>query len=162
MQLLIAKDAGRWPVLEHTRGKLTARCMPLQVVPIHFGFGCDCGVIRRKYGELSRHPCIQTDTIWPVAYQKFPQKKGHMAANFEVYCPTDDGYVEALARDGFTSSRPMSNNNNNADHHCTRPASPSVGEKDSPRSEPRDCGHPGQRHEAPVWFRRLPSSWWVP
>ena len=73
LRLLIAKDdlslkhvlsceVGE-PGLEYTRGKLSPRYMPLQAVPIHFGFGCDCGVIRRKYGELSRHPCIHTDTI---------------------------------------------------------------------------------------------------
>lgn len=46
-----------------------------------------------------------------MAYQKFPQKKGRMAANFEVYCPTGDGYVEARARDGSSSSSNRNNNN---------------------------------------------------
>lgn len=41
------------PGLEHPRDKLNRQTMPLQVVSIHFGVGCDCGIIRRKYGELS-------------------------------------------------------------------------------------------------------------
>lgn len=86
------------PGFEHGRGRISPQSKPIQALPIHFGFGCDCGIIRRQFGELSRHPCIQKDTIRPVAYQKFPQVKGRMAANFEVYCPTYGGYVEDRAR----------------------------------------------------------------
>mmetsp|Transcript_4420 Transcript_4420/g.4413 ORF Transcript_4420/g.4413 Transcript_4420/m.4413 type:complete len:585 (+) Transcript_4420:237-1991(+) len=107
LKLVLNCEMGE-PGLEHARGKLSPQCMPLQAVPIHFGFGCDCGIIRRKYGELSRHSCIQRDSIRPVAFQKFPQRFGLRPANFEVYCPTDDGYVEARARDGPSISRTSS------------------------------------------------------
>ena len=122
LKLVLSCDIGE-PGLEHTRGKLSPRCVPLQAVPIYFGFGCECGVIRRKYRELSRHPCIHTDTIRPVAFQKFPQKKGRMAANFEVYCPTENGYAEARARD--RSPAPASNNtdNNNNNNNNNTPQS---------------------------------------
>lgn len=33
-----------------------------------------------------------------MAFQKILQKYGRMAFNFEVYCPTDCGYLESLAR----------------------------------------------------------------
>lgn len=62
------------PGLEHSRGRISPQCMPLQGVPIHFGFGCDCGIIRRKFREMSRHPCVNRDSTRPVAFQKFPQK----------------------------------------------------------------------------------------
>ncbi|NWO17711.1 MAG: hypothetical protein HLX46_13035 [Corynebacterium sp.] len=102
------------PGLEHARGKLSPQCMPLQAVPIHFGFACDCGIIRRKYGELSRHQCIQRDSIRCVAFQKFPQKFGLRPANFEVYCPTDDGYAEARAKDGPAVSRHSSSSSSSS------------------------------------------------
>ena len=104
LKLVLSCEMGE-PGLEHARGKLSPQCMPLQAVPIHFGFGCGCGIIRRKYGELSRHSCTQRDSIRPMAFQKFPQRFGLRPANFEVYCPTDDGYVEARARDGPVSVR---------------------------------------------------------
>ncbi|CUM49458.1 unnamed protein product [Debaryomyces fabryi] len=68
LKLVLNCDMGE-PGLEHARGKLSPQCMPLQAVPIHFGFGCDCGIIRRKYGELSRHSCIQRDSIRPVVFK---------------------------------------------------------------------------------------------
>ena len=107
LKLVLSCEMGE-PGLEHARGKLSPQCMPLQAVPIHFGFGCGCGIIRRKYGELSRHSCTQRDSIRPMAFQKFPQGFGLRPANFEVYCPTDDGYVEARARDGPSVSRASS------------------------------------------------------
>ena len=149
--LVLSCEMGE-PGLEHAHGKLSPQCMPLQAVPIHFGFGCGCGIIRRRYGELSRHSCIQRDSIRPMAFQKFPQRYGLRPANFEGLL-SHRRRLCGGPRQGWSCVvvvviiRDCDNRPEPADNHCARPAAPSVGEKDSPGGGPRNGGHPGQRYE---------------
>ena len=96
---------------ENTRGTISPQCLPLPAMPLHFGWGCDCGVIRKQFREMSRHECIHKESTRYVAFQKFPLKLGLMCCNFEVYCPTDNRYLENLVKTGRTTSRPPMNHN---------------------------------------------------